>query len=72
MARPLRPTLATSWPATTRILYVNRQAPPDIIIARVEQMTWGKPFERLDALIDAREFRAITERYKAITVATFA
>jgi 5-methylphenazine-1-carboxylate 1-monooxygenase len=54
-------------PATTRILYVNRQAPPDIIIARVEQMTGGKPFERLDALIDAREFRAITERYKAIT-----
>ena len=49
---------------TNNIVMTNRAQPPDIIIAKVEELTGGEPFERLEDIIDPAELIAISEIYK--------
>ena len=49
-----------------RIVLTNREQPPDHIIEIVESLTGGKPFERIEDVIDPAELAAISDRYKDI------
>jgi hypothetical protein len=49
---------------TNNIVMTNRAQPPDVIIAKVEELTGGEPFERLEDIIDPAELIAISESYK--------
>jgi len=44
----------------------NREAPPDLIIIKVEELTGGKPFKNIDDVISQEELRKISENYKNI------
>ena len=50
-------------PLTTRVVNASRTEPPDTIINRVEAITGGRPFGRIEEVIDPAELRAIEERY---------
>ncbi len=50
--------------ATSNIVMTNRAQPPDVIIEKVEELTDGEPFERLEDLIDPADLVAISESYK--------
>ena len=49
-----------------RIVLTNRSQPPDFIIETVENLTGGKPFDRIEDVIDPAELAAISDRYKDI------
>ena len=49
-----------------KIVLTNRQQPPDHIIEKVETLTNGLPFDKIDDVINREELLAITERYKNI------
>jgi 5-methylphenazine-1-carboxylate 1-monooxygenase len=49
---------------TSNIVMTNRAQPPDVIIEKVEELTGGEPFERLEDIIDPTELVAISESYK--------
>ena len=49
---------------TNNIVMTNRAQPPDVIIEKVEELTGGEPFERLEDVIDPAELVAISESYK--------
>ena len=49
---------------TSNIVMTNRVQPPDVIIEKVEELTNGEPFERLEDIIDPVELVAISESYK--------
>jgi hypothetical protein len=49
---------------TNNIVMTNRAQSPDVIIAKVEELTGGEPFERLEDIIDPAELIAISESYK--------
>ena len=51
---------------TNRIVLTNRVAPPDYIIETVENLTGGKPFNRIEDVIDPAELAAISDRYKDV------
>lgn len=51
---------------TARIVRTNRAHPPDYIIARVDELTAGEPFEDLEKIITQAELRELSERYKKI------
>ena len=53
-------------PATTQVVQTNRNVPPDAIIMKVDELTQGKPFERLDDFITQDELRQISDNYKQI------
>jgi 2-polyprenyl-6-methoxyphenol hydroxylase-like FAD-dependent oxidoreductase len=48
---------------TANVVNACRTEPPDTIINRVEAITGGKPFSRIEDVIDPEELRAIEERY---------
>jgi 2-polyprenyl-6-methoxyphenol hydroxylase-like FAD-dependent oxidoreductase len=50
-----------------RIVLTNRTTPPDFLIETVEQRTGGRPFDRLEDVIDEDEIREILDGYKALT-----
>jgi 2-polyprenyl-6-methoxyphenol hydroxylase-like FAD-dependent oxidoreductase len=49
-----------------KIVLTNRQQPPDHIIEKVETLTNGLPFDKIEDVINREELLAITERYKNI------
>ena len=51
---------------TTKVVLTNRQAPPDLINIRVEELTGGKPFKNIDDVISQEELRRISDNYKSI------
>ena len=53
-------------PATAKVVQTNRSVPPDAIIMRVDELSQGRPFDNLDALISQDELRAISENYKQV------
>jgi 2-polyprenyl-6-methoxyphenol hydroxylase-like FAD-dependent oxidoreductase len=53
-------------PATTRVVYTNRQTPPDFINIKVAELTGDKPFDNLDRFITQAELRALSDDYKRV------
>ncbi|VCU70835.1 3-hydroxybenzoate 6-hydroxylase [Pigmentiphaga humi] len=53
-------------PATARVVETNRTVPPDYIIMKVDELSGGKPFDKLDDLISQQELQAISDNYKQI------
>jgi 2-polyprenyl-6-methoxyphenol hydroxylase-like FAD-dependent oxidoreductase len=53
-------------PATARVVETNRTVPPDAIIMKVDELSGGRPFERLEDLVSQDELRAISQRYQQI------
>ena len=51
---------------TAKVVLTNRQAPPDLIIIKVEELTGGKPFRHIDDVISQAELRQISENYKNV------
>ena len=49
---------------TSNIVLTNRAQPPDVIIEKVEELTGGEPFGRLEDVIDPAELVAISDSYK--------
>ncbi len=58
---------AARVPFTTRVVNAARNEPPDTIINRVEEITGGKPFARIEDVIDPQELAAIAQRYAKLT-----
>ena len=52
--------------ATASIVQANRTQPPDFIITKVDELSGGKPFARLDDLISQEELRRMSDDYKKI------
>ena len=51
---------------TARIVRTNRQHPPDYIIMKVDELTGGRPFTNIDAVISQEELRNLSEQYKRV------
>lgn len=51
---------------TSKIVLTNREAPPDFIIMKVEELTGNKPFRHIDDVISQDELRQISENYKNV------
>jgi 2-polyprenyl-6-methoxyphenol hydroxylase-like FAD-dependent oxidoreductase len=59
----LRAYEAERLPRTTAVVNASRTEPPDTLISRVEALTGGRPFERIEAVIDPAELAGIADRY---------
>jgi hypothetical protein len=44
----------------------NRTVPPDAIIMKVDELTGGRPFGRLEDVISEDELRRLSDEYKKI------
>jgi 2-polyprenyl-6-methoxyphenol hydroxylase-like FAD-dependent oxidoreductase len=53
-------------PVTARIVETNRMVPPDAIIMKVDELTGGRPFGRLEDVISEGELRQLPDEYKKI------
>ena len=53
-------------PATSRIVQTNRNAPPDLINIRVDELSGDRPFRHIDDLISQAELRQMSDDYKKI------
>lgn len=53
--------------ATARIVTTNRSVPPDYIIMKVDELSGGRPFNRLEDLISTEELKRISDDYKRIS-----
>jgi 2-polyprenyl-6-methoxyphenol hydroxylase-like FAD-dependent oxidoreductase len=53
-------------PPTARIVETNRTVPPDYIIMKVDELTGGKPFGKLEDVISEKELRKLSDEYKRI------
>ncbi|MDP2816710.1 MAG: flavin-dependent oxidoreductase [Polaromonas sp.] len=51
---------------TANIVLTNRSVPPDFINIKVDELSGGKPFANIDALISQQELREISEHYKKV------
>ena len=51
---------------TAKIVLTNRSVPPDFINMKVDELSGGKPFANIDALISQQELREISEHYKQV------
>jgi 2-polyprenyl-6-methoxyphenol hydroxylase-like FAD-dependent oxidoreductase len=51
---------------TARIVETNRTVPPDFIIMKVDELTRGKPFGKLEDVISEDELRELSDEYKRI------
>jgi 2-polyprenyl-6-methoxyphenol hydroxylase-like FAD-dependent oxidoreductase len=51
---------------TGRIVETNRTVPPDFIIMKVDELTGGRPFDKLDDVISQEELRKLSDEYKKI------
>lgn len=54
---------AERLPLTTKVVHASRNEPPNTIINRVEELSGGRPFQRIEDLIDPAELKAIAGRY---------
>ena len=57
---------AERLPATARVVETNRTVPPDFIIMKVDELTGGKPFGKLEDVITEDELRELSDEYKRI------
>jgi len=57
---------AQRLPATSNVVRMNRQNPPDAILREVYLRSGDKPFERVEDVISEAELRAISDRYKQV------
>ena len=53
-------------PPTARIVETNRTVPPDYIIMKVDELTGGRPFGKLEEVISQEELRRLSDEYKRI------
>ena len=53
-------------PATSNVVRMNRQNPPDAILREVYLRSGDKPFERIEDVISEAELRGISDRYKQV------
>jgi hypothetical protein len=53
-------------PPTARVVETNRTVPPDYIIMKVDELTGGRPFARLEDVISQDELRRLSDEYKKI------
>jgi 2-polyprenyl-6-methoxyphenol hydroxylase-like FAD-dependent oxidoreductase len=51
---------------TAKVVETNRTVPPDFIIMKVDELSGGKPFGRIDDLISQDELRRMSDEYKRI------
>ena len=51
---------------TARIVETNRTMPPDFINIKVDELSGGKPFSRIEDLISQEELRRMSDEYKRI------
>ena len=51
---------------TARVVETNRTVPPDYIIMKVDELTGGKPFGKLEDVIGEDELRALSDEYKRV------
>jgi 2-polyprenyl-6-methoxyphenol hydroxylase-like FAD-dependent oxidoreductase len=51
---------------TARVTRTNREHPPDFLIMKVDELTGGEPFSRLDDYISQAELKAMSDEYKRI------
>jgi 2-polyprenyl-6-methoxyphenol hydroxylase-like FAD-dependent oxidoreductase len=51
---------------TARIVETNRTVPPDFIIMKVDELTGGKPFGKLEDVISEDALRQLSDEYKKI------
>lgn len=51
---------------TARIVETNRTVPPDFIIMKVDELTGGRPFGKLEEVISQEELRKLSDEYKRI------
>jgi hypothetical protein len=51
---------------TSKIVMANRDQPPDYLVEKVDQLTNGEPFRRIQDVIDSAELVAISDQYKEI------
>lgn len=52
--------------ATSRVVLLNRVAPPDIVLKEVFERTGDRPFDNIDDIISKTEFAALQQRYKEV------
>ncbi len=52
--------------ATSRVVLLNRVAPPDIVLKEVYERTGDRPFENIDDVITKSELAAFQQRYKEV------
>jgi len=62
----LRAYEATRVPATAKVVYTNREHPPDFINIKVEELVGDRPFDNLDHYISQDDLRALSEQYKKV------
>ncbi|HTH79294.1 MAG TPA: flavin-dependent oxidoreductase [Ramlibacter sp.] len=51
---------------TARVVETNRTVPPDYIIMKVDELTGGKPFGKLEDVIGEDELRELSDEYKRV------
>ena len=52
--------------ATSKVVLINRVAPPDIIIKEVVERTGDRPFENIDDVISRDELTSFQQQYKEV------
>ena len=52
--------------ATSKVVMINRVAPPDIIIKEVVERTGDRPFENIDDVISRDELTSFQQQYKEV------
>jgi 2-polyprenyl-6-methoxyphenol hydroxylase-like FAD-dependent oxidoreductase len=57
---------ATRVEATSNVVRMNRQDPPDVILREVHERGGDRPFEKVTDIISAEELKAIGDRYKLV------
>lgn len=53
-------------PATTRVVLMNRENPPDAILRVVYERSGDRPFHSIDAIVSRAELQAISDSYKRV------
>lgn len=51
---------------TAKIVRMNREFPPDYMIIKVDKLTNGEPFDRIEDVISQDELKQISDRYKQV------
>jgi 2-polyprenyl-6-methoxyphenol hydroxylase-like FAD-dependent oxidoreductase len=51
---------------TAKVVETNRKFPPDFINIKVDELTGGKPFKRIEDVISEAELRKISDDYKKV------
>ena len=64
--RALQAYQAERIPKTSRVVVTNRTQPPDYVIEKVEELTGGRKFEKLEDVISLGELETVLNRYKDV------